>query len=91
MLVPPERPVHKNKRPPGFSQPPAEVVILVIKKNTLIEPAKAKEHVSPAKHGRAGHGLDAAVARRNLFWLAFIVRGRTKNGRSPGRQCFHQA
>ena len=79
MLVPSESAVHINKRPAGFPQPAAEVVVLEIKKNALIESAETKERFPPAKHGRAGHRLDAAVARRTMFWLALIVRRRTKN------------
>ena len=80
MLVPSKRPMHINKRPARFPQPPAEIVVLEIKKNTLIESAETKKRVPPPEHRRAGHGLDAAVARRNMLWLALIVRGRTKNG-----------
>jgi len=79
MLVPSESAVHINKRPAGLPQPPAEIVVLIIKKNALIKSAESNESFPPAKHGRAGHGLDAAVARRTMFWLALIVRGRTKN------------
>jgi len=79
MLVPSESAVYINKRPAGFPQPPAKVVVLIVKKNALIESAEAKERFPPAKHGGAGHGLDAAVASRTMFWFALIVGGRTKN------------
>ncbi len=78
MLVPSECPVYINKRPAGFPQPATEVVVLEIEKNTLIESAEAKERFPPPKHRRTGHGLHAAIARWTMFWLAFVVGGRTK-------------
>ena len=91
MLVPSECPVYINKRPAGFPQPATEVVVLEIEKNTLIESAEAKERFPPPKHRRTGHGLHAAIARWTMFWLAFVVGGRTKKRGVLGRRCFHQA